>query len=92
MTMIHVGHGDKSCSNPGQLRIDQDFTGWLTSDQHFTIGDLDLDQDMTNRLDKSYLKSTLSNLSHVDQAFTNIKPRILGLGYESTLIYIFCLI
>ena len=43
MTKIQVGHGDKSWANLGRLRIDQDCTRWLTFDQYFTIGDLDLD-------------------------------------------------
>ncbi len=43
MPKIQVGHGDKSWSNLGRLRIDQDFTRRLTFDQHFTIADLDLD-------------------------------------------------
>ncbi len=33
-------------------------------------------------LGKCYQKSTLSNLSHVDYALTNIRLRILGPGYE----------
>ena len=43
MTKILVGYGDKSWSNLGWIRIDQDFTRWLTFDQHFTIRGLDLD-------------------------------------------------
>ncbi len=58
MTKIQVGHDDRSQSNLGRLRIDQDFTSWLSFDQHFTKDNLDLDQDMTNRLVKSYPKST----------------------------------
>ncbi len=58
MTKIQVGHGDKSWSNLSRLRFDQDFTSWPRIDQHFTKDGLDIDQDMTNRLVKSYLKST----------------------------------
>ena len=47
MTKIQVGYRLVSWSNLGQLRFDQDFTSWLSFDQHFTIGDLDLDQGMT---------------------------------------------
>ncbi len=58
MTKIEVGHGDKSWSNLGRLRFDQGFMSWPRFDQHFTKGGLDIDQDMTNRLVKSYPKST----------------------------------
>ncbi len=58
MTKIQVGHGDKSWSNLSRLRFDQDFTSWPRFDQHFTKDGLGIDQDMTNRLVKSYPKST----------------------------------
>ena len=53
MTKIQVGHVGKSWSNLCQLRFDQDFTSWPRFDQHFTIGNLDLDQDLTNGLVKT---------------------------------------
>ncbi len=82
MTKIQVGHVDKNWSNLGQLRFDQDFTSWPRFDQHFTIGNIDLDQDLTNALVKTSPKSTPSNLSHNDKPLTKIRLRILGLGYE----------
>ncbi len=58
MTKIQVGHDDRNLSNLGRLRFDQDFMSWLSFDQDFTKDDLYLDQGMTNRLVKSYPKST----------------------------------
>ncbi len=82
MTKIQVGHSDKSWSNLGRLTFDQDFMSWLSFDQHFTIGDLDLDQDLANALVKTSPQSTPSNLGHTDHPLTKIRLRILGLGYE----------
>ncbi len=86
MTKIQVGHVDKSWSNLGQLRFDQDFTSWPRFDQHFTIGNLDLGEDLTNALVKTSPKSMPSNLSHNDQPLTKIRLRILGLGYECNML------
>ncbi len=82
MTKIQVGHSDKSCSNLGRLTFDQDFMSGLSFDQHFTIGDLDLYQDLTNALVKTSPKSTPSNLGQTDHPLTKIRLRILGLGYK----------
>ena len=68
MTKIHVGHVDKSWSNLGRLRFDQDFTSWLCLDQLLTIEN---DQDMTNVMVKTSPKSTPSN----DYGMTIFWPR-----------------